>query len=435
MANPDLTNINAVVVGLGLTGQSCVKFLLEEGANVTAMDSRQGVQVSLDIPVFLGEYDVDILLSADLVLLSPGVDPLNPAVKTAIDNGIEVIGDVELFARYNRAKVIAITGSNGKSTVTSLIYEIFIQAGKSVLMGGNIGLPVLDLLDQKADFLVLELSSFQLERIASLSPMVATVLNVSDDHLDRHLTLEAYQQSKLRIYDNAKIKVVNRDDSLTWIDQFDANWSIGLSPAKQGFSCDPASGDILLNNDLFINLSDCLLKESHNLLNLQAASACALACGVDVSDIKKVASTFSGLAHRFETISTYNNIRWINDSKATNVGATVAAIQSLVKRSSGKLILIAGGDGKGADFSPLKTILRDSVDNLITLGKDGDRIACLVSFGVKVKDLNEAVVRANSLATPGDVVLLSPACASLDMFKNYQHRGDCFSQAVRELAA
>lgn len=431
----NLVNKKVVVLGLGLTGRSCVSFLLQQGANVVAMDSRDTIANDLQIPVILGKYDTDILCKAELVLLSPGIDPAHPAIQQARSAGVEVIGDVELFARVNDKPVIAITGSNGKSTVTSLVYEMIKASGKKVLMGGNIGLPVLELVEQNADFVVLELSSFQLETVSHLKPVVATVLNITEDHIDRHGNVNAYQAAKQRIYVDAEYKIINRDDPLTFVDGQNDDLSFGHGHSQQGFVCDDATQSILLNGETYVQQSDCLLTGSHNMLNIAAAAACAKAVNVSDAAIKEAAKSFGGLAHRFETVSHFKDVIWINDSKATNVGATIAAISSFNAQKSGKLVLIAGGDGKGADFEPLKAPLAEFVDLLITYGKDGDQIASLFANSLSAINLKEAVEIANQHTLAGDVVLLSPACASLDMFTNYQHRGAIFSQAVKELAA
>lgn len=430
-----LANKNIVVVGMGLTGLSCVRFLLAKDANVTAMDSRGELTLSLDIPLFLGEFDVAKLTQADLIVLSPGIDLNTPAIQQAIESGVHVIGDIELFAQFNTCPVIAITGSNGKSTVTHLVTDMCKAAGKKVLMGGNIGVPALDLLGQAADIIVLELSSFQLETTYSLQPLVATVLNITEDHLDRHGELATYQKIKLSVYKNCQFMVCNRDDILSYPINAKATISYGLSKSSTGFSWDNDNAKILFDGKAFLDSKSCLLVGAHNMLNIQAAAALAKVYGIDDHSIRQGAQRFGGLPHRCQTVSMFNNVRWINDSKATNVGATLAAINGLVSHSKGKLILIAGGEGKGADFSIMGNCLTQSVGLLITLGKDGDKIASLHSNNIKVKTIQDAVLVAAKHSQAGDIVLLSPACASLDMFVSYQQRGDCFIQAVQELAA
>lgn len=429
-----LANKNIVVVGMGLTGLSCVRFLLTKGAKVIAMDSRTELTLSLDIPLFLGEFDAVKLAQADLIVLSPGVDLNTPSIQQAIESGVNVIGDIELFAQFNTCPVIAITGSNGKSTVTHLVADMCRAAGKKVLMGGNIGVPALDLLEHSADVIVLELSSFQLETTYSLKPLVATVLNISEDHLDRHRDLHAYQQIKLKVYQNCEFVVCNRDDVLTCPVSTKATMSYGLSHSSDGFSWDDKTACILLDGKLFLDSKSCLLVGAHNMLNIQAAASLAKVLGIDDHSIRQGAKQFGGLPHRCQTVSMFNNVNWINDSKATNVGATLAAINGLASNKQGKLTLIAGGDGKGADFSVMAECLIQSVGLLITLGKDGDKIARLHPNNIKVQTIQEAVLVAAQHSQAGDIVLLSPACASLDMFVSYQQRGDCFAQAVKELA-
>lgn len=430
-----LANKHIVVVGMGLTGLSCVRFLLTKGAKVIAMDSRSELTLILDVPLFLGVFDTCKLTVADLIVLSPGVDVNTPAIQQAIEAGVHVIGDVELFAQFNRCPVIAITGSNGKSTVTHLVTDMCKAAGKKVLMGGNIGVPVLDLLDQTADVIVLELSSFQLETTYSLMPRVATVLNITEDHLDRHGDLATYQQIKLSIYQNSQFMVCNRDDILSYPINANPAMTYGLSKSNTDFSWDTNQASILLDGNIFLDSKHCLLVGAHNMLNIQAAAALAKVFGIDDASIRQGAQQFGGLPHRCETVAMLNDVRWINDSKATNVGATLAAINGLVSNIKGKLILIAGGEGKGADFSVMAECLTQSVGLLITLGKDGDKIACLHPDNIKVQTIQEAVLVAAKHSQAGDVVLLSPACASLDMFVSYQQRGDCFAHAVKALAA
>jgi UDP-N-acetylmuramoylalanine--D-glutamate ligase len=430
-----LANKNIVVVGMGLTGLSCVRFLLAKGAKVIAMDNRNELTLSLDIPLVLGELNSEKLSQADLIVVSPGVDLNNTAIQYAIESGVRVIGDIELFAQFNTCPVIAITGSNGKSTVTHLVVGMCKAAGKKVLMGGNIGVPALDLLEQTADVIVLELSSFQLETTYSLMPLVATVLNITEDHLDRHGDLSSYQQIKLSVYHHCQFMVCNRDDVLSYPVNSNVTISYGLSQSNSGFSWDNNNSCILLDGKIFLNSKRCLLVGAHNMLNIQAAAAMAKVFGIDDHSIRQGAQNFGGLPHRCQTVSMFNNVRWINDSKATNVGATLAAINGLVSNLDGKLILIAGGEGKGAEFSAMKECLTQFVGLLITLGKDGDKIAVLHSNNVKVQSIQEAVLVAAKHSQAGDIVLLSPACASLDMFVSYQQRGDCFAQAVQELAA
>ncbi|MEP0174888.1 MAG: UDP-N-acetylmuramoyl-L-alanine--D-glutamate ligase [Paraglaciecola sp.] len=434
MTKLNLANKKIVVVGMGLTGLSCVRFLKAKGAKVTAMDSRSELALKLDVPLFLGPFDGSRLNKADLIVLSPGIDLHLPVIQNAIQSGVQVIGDIELFAQFNETPVIAITGSNGKSTVTHLVVEMCKAAGKKVLMGGNIGIPVLDLLEKPADIIVLEISSFQLETTYSLAPLAATVLNISEDHLDRHGDLEAYQTIKLSIYQHAKNIVCNRDDILSYPINSKPALTFGTSNSSNGFSWDKQHNRILLNQLAYLDAQSCLLVGDHNMLNIQAAAALAKVTGIEDEYIKQGAREFGGLPHRCQTVSLVKDIRWINDSKATNVGATLAAIKGLMSDVKGQLILIAGGEGKEADFTPLNECIGESVDALITLGKDGKQIRSAKSASYSVTSIQQAVQQAAKLANSGDIVLLSPACASLDMFVSYQQRGDCFANAVKELA-
>ncbi len=430
-----LENKHVIVVGLGLTGQSCVKFLAGKCASLAAMDSRSNLTIDLPVACMLGPYDADILCQSDCIVISPGVSLDEPAIHLARKAGVDIIGDVELFARLNTLPVVAITGSNGKSTVTSLVAELLAQSDLQVAMGGNIGTPVLELLDKKADVVVLGLSSFQLESTHSLRPLVATILNVSDDHLDRHHSIENYQRIKQRIYHDAQYCVFNRDDKLTYPPKVQGQYSFGSNTAEHGFGYNKSTVSIEKDRQLFLAAEDCQLVGSHNMLNIQAAAIMAQLAGATKNAIVDVAKSFRGLSHRFELVKNSNGIRWINDSKATNVGATVAAITGLTDAMAGNLILIAGGDGKGADFTPLSEVFESHVSVLIVLGKDGPQLAKLKEGSILVQSLTDAVKLAAQKAESGDVVLLSPACASLDMFDNYQHRGECFTNAVEGIAA
>ncbi|WP_102797243.1 UDP-N-acetylmuramoyl-L-alanine--D-glutamate ligase [Bowmanella denitrificans] len=434
MVNYKLVDKQVAVVGLGLTGQSCVRFLLAQGAKVTAYDSRPHLDVQLpeDVKVHLGPFDASRLSQAQLILLSPGLPLAAPAIQAAKAAGVEVIGDIELFARFNRKPVLAITGSNGKSTVTTLVRDMLQASGIKTAMGGNIGTPALDLLAQDYDVAVLELSSFQLETTYSLAPKAATILNISPDHLDRYADLAAYRQAKLRIYAQAALCVYSRLDALTRPEHSANIISFGLDSPADGLGYQSDSGWVLNQGEALLNVHQCSLVGEHNLLNIQAAAALALAGGATTEGIRIACGSFKSLPHRCELVREHRGVRWVDDSKGTNIGATEAAINGLRGQVSGKLLLIAGGDGKGADFNELLPSLA-KVDKLICLGKDGPAIAALKSGAELVDSMAKAVALADSLADSGDMVLLSPACASLDMFDNYHHRGQVFAQAVEAL--
>ncbi|MGX9461019.1 UDP-N-acetylmuramoyl-L-alanine--D-glutamate ligase [Shewanella sp. A14] len=435
------TQYTHIVLGLGATGLSAVRFLVAKGIKPLVMDSRRNppgavalAQEFADIELLAGGFDCRYLVQAKQIIISPGVPIDTPEVRAAVDMGIEVIGDVELFARElaeRKPCVVGITGSNGKSTVTTLVYDMLRAAGMSVAIGGNIGTPALDLLADNIDFYVLELSSFQLETTHSLNCIAATCLNVSEDHMDRYSDLNSYREAKLRLYTQSRFVMYNRDDRLTYpLEPMNQN-NFGLG-VPEGDEWGLSDGKIFHGDSEIINLSDVRLIGSHNHANLLAAMALADACGVAKDAMIAVAKSFVGLSHRCELIAIKQGVSYINDSKATNVGATVAALEGL-NSHLGDLYLIAGGDGKGGDFSPLAGPL-DNITQLITLGRDGPKIAKLKADSLQVASMAEAVTKAAELATSGDIVLLSPACASLDMYKNFMARGDDFKQCVELLA-
>ncbi|GIU10332.1 UDP-N-acetylmuramoyl-L-alanine--D-glutamate ligase [Shewanella glacialipiscicola] len=429
-----------IVLGLGATGLSVVRYLCGKGITPLVMDSRrqppgaETLSTSFpDVKLISGGFDCRYLVQASQIIISPGIAMYTPEVRVALDMGIEVIGDIELFAREiadRKPCVIGITGSNGKSTVTTLVGEMAREAGIAVAVGGNIGLPALDLLHENADLFVLELSSFQLETTHSLKCVAATCLNISEDHMDRYSDLAAYRAAKLRLYKQSRAVLFNRDDKLTIPPEPMNQNSFGLAAPK----CDEwgiSDGKIYHGSSEIISIAEVSLLGSHNHANLIAAMAL-----VDFVDVSKqvmvdVARTFTGLSHRCEVVAIKNGITYVNDSKATNVGATVAAIDGLSDHL-GDIILIAGGDGKGADFTPLTAALA-KVTHLITLGRDGNKIAALKAGAFKVDSMAAAVAKATELATSGDIVLLSPACASLDMYSNFMARGDDFRGLVEQL--
>ncbi len=429
-----------IVLGLGATGLSVVRFLTGKGISPLVMDSRRqppGMDKLAadfpDVPLVSGGFDCRHLVQAQQIIISPGIAVDTPEVRAAMDMGIEVIGDVELFARElaERAPcVLAITGSNGKSTVTTLVGEMAAADGKKVAVGGNIGVPALDLLSQLADLYVLELSSFQLETTHSLKCIAATCLNISEDHMDRYADLEAYRQAKLRLYPQSKLSVFNRDDPATQPNDPCHTTSFGLG-IPEGDEWGLMDGKVYHGSSEIMNLLDVALIGAHNHANLLAAMVLCEAVGISREAMVTVAREFTGLSHRCELVASHDNIAWVNDSKATNVGATVAALNGL-RDHLGDIILIAGGDGKGADFEPLRFAFQ-SVAHLITLGRDGDKIAELKDGAFRVANMAEAVDKAKSLANPGDIVLLSPACASLDMYTNFMARGDDFRANVERV--
>jgi len=437
-----------VVVGLGKTGLSCVRFLKSRGYPVAVNDTRENppgldelrAEFS-DVEVSLGRLDASLLRRAREIVASPGISVNEPELAAASkEAGIPVAGDVELFCREVKAPIVAITGSNAKSTVTTLVGLMAKNAGIDVGVGGNLGLPVLDMLRQQGEqpLYVLELSSFQLETTHSLKAAVAVVLNISEDHMDRYDSMQAYHQAKHRIFRNCQHYVINRDDALTvpLIEENVPKSSFGLGAPDLGqFGVMVKDGEKYLaqGRELLMPVRDMKIRGDHNVANALACLALGQAVGLPMGVMLETLRTFPGLRHRCELISEKNGVAWYNDSKGTNVGATLAAINGLGAAIDGKLILIAGGVGKGQDFSPLSAPLVKFARALVLIGEDGPKIATAVTGSVEKVNaltLREAVEKARALAQAGDAVLLSPACASFDMFKHYEDRGEQFVTAV-----
>ena len=441
--------MNSVVVGLGKTGASCVRYLAKRGDRVSATDSRRappGLEelgaLARSIDLRLGGFDLSLLDGASQLLMSPGVALEEPIARLARDRGIEVLGDVELFARNVQAPVIGITGTNGKSTVTSLVARMAAAAGRTVLAGGNLGTPALDLLEKPVpDLYVLELSSFQLETTSSLHLQAAVVLNVSADHLDRYPSVAAYARAKARIFSKAATVVLNADDPL--VAAMRAPASAGSQARTVTFSIERSDADFTLlragTQSLLARRGEALLDAArmkitglHNAANALAALALGEAAGLPMPAMLAALETFPGLPHRSEWIADVAGVRFVDDSKGTNVGATIAAVSGM----PGPLVMIAGGLGKGQDFTPLAQAFRGKVRHVVLIGQDAGVLAAALDDVCPtqiVASMPEAVFAAARAARAGDTVLLSPACASLDMFRDYGHRGDVFAAAVREL--
>jgi UDP-N-acetylmuramoylalanine--D-glutamate ligase len=411
------------------------------------MDSREAPpnlepfkQEFSDIDLYLGELDEVILCRASEIVVSPGLSLRTPALRNAITAGVSVVGDVELFARAVNHPVIAITGSNAKSTVTTLVGEMAEACGLSVAVGGNLGVPVLELVDkQNVDVFVLELSSFQLETTSSLKPVAATILNVSHDHMDRYESLAEYHQVKQRIYRHAETVVINRQDALTQ-PPLSKNAKVisfgnGSSDMKNfGFANQGEKVCLSYQFKPLLAVDELLIKGRHNHLNALASLALGTAAGFDMQGMLAALKSYKGLPHRCEYIATINSAIYINDSKATNVGATVAALEGFAGEKN--IILLAGGDGKGADFSPLVKAVTDNVKLVILIGRDADKLHAVLNATVNCiyqDSLISATQCAMQYAEKCDVVLLSPACASFDMFTGFEDRGRQFSHAVQEL--
>lgn len=438
---------HSIIFGLGDTGLSCARFLARHGIPFAAIDTREHPPAAAalmaafpDARVVTGLTDPALIVQCEQLLLSPGVPRGHAVVEAALERGIEVIGDIELFARHARAPVLAVTGSNGKSTVVTMVTAILTAAGLDVRTGGNIGTPALDLLGAtEPDCYVLELSSFQLESTRTLAPVAAALLNVSPDHMDRYATFADYVKTKLSIANRAQTFVVNFDDPALRAAQTPATVR-GFSlqgAAGASYGCEHADGAawLVAHGERVIRVDEIAAAGQHNRINALAAIALTDAMAVPRGAQRDALMAFSGLPHRCQTVRVHNDVEWIDDSKGTNVGATCAAITGVFAARSG--VLIAGGQGKGADFAPLATALSGRVRSVVLIGQDAAAIARAVEPVVDVQfalDMRAAVTAAATLARPGDAVLLSPACASLDMFANFAARGDAFAAAVNELA-
>ncbi len=456
MAELIASNRLTVVVGLGATGLSVARFLSAQGEPFVVVDSREQppalAQLRSELPAVrteLGALNAATLCSADQLIVSPGLALDTPALVEAAHAGVDIMGDIELFARHAEAPIVAITGSNGKSTVTSLLGEMARLAGKNAGVGGNLGTPALDLLGDDKDLYVLELSSFQLETVKSLGAEVATVLNVSPDHMDRYGTILDYHRAKHRVFKGARQIVVNRNDSLSQplIGDGVKQWNFALGKPDFGaFGLLEQQGEswLAFQFEPLLAVGELRIKGRHNIAN--ALAALALGHAVDLPRAAMLAAlrSFSGLPHRCQNIAQHQGVVWIDDSKATNVGATVAAIEGLsaeplnAAASVANIILIAGGQAKGQDFSALTKALPGKVKQVVLMGQDAAQIEqalaqCVPSH--RETSMGDAVGAAARLAVEGDIVLLSPACASFDMFSGFEARGRCFAEAVAELGS
>ena len=437
-----------IVVGLGKSGMSLVRFLAQQGVRFAVADTRANppelATLQRDYPeveVRCGELDVDFLCRASELYVSPGLALATPALREAAARGVKMSGDIDLFTRYAKAPIVAITGSNAKSTVTTLVGEMAAAAGRKVAVGGNIGTPALDLLSDDVELYVLELSSFQLETTERLGAEVATCLNISEDHMDRYDGMAQYHLAKHRIFRGARQVVVNRDDALSRpliADQVPC-WTFGLGkPDFKRFGLIEENGEkqLAFQFEALMPTAELKIRGAHNQSNALAALALGHAVGLPFEAMLQTLRRFVGLPHRCQWVRELRGVGYYDDSKATNVGAALAAIEGLGADIAGKLVLIAGGDGKGADFSALKAPVSRFCRAVVLLGRDAEQIADALGDAaplVRVKTLDEAVQRCAELAQSGDAVLLSPACASLDMFKNFEERGRLFAQAAEGL--
>ncbi len=437
-ASPRYAGRHLLVVGLGLSGVSALRYLAREGATLTVTDSRAapaGIEALraefAQVDFHLGAFAAARPLSQfDEAVISPGVSLDEPFVRELAAAGVPLLGDVELFARVVAAPVVAITGSNGKSTVTTLVGEMAKAAGLRVAVGGNLGQPALDLLADDVELYVLELSSFQLETTYNLPLRAATNLNLSQDHLDRHGSMDRYAAIKARIFDHCEFAVVNRDDARVMRHAPQGATTFGLDAnADYGIDRD----QLVHRGEPLLALSDLKIQGLHNAANALAAIALADAAGISRRASITALMAFAGLPHRCAFVADTGGVVWLDDSKGTNVGATLAALQGL----QGPIVWLGGGQGKGQDFAPLAAPLAEKGRAAVVYGQDAQAIEDAIVGALPVyreADLAASVRRARALAQAGDRVLLSPACASLDQFKNYVERGQRFAEAVRAFA-
>jgi UDP-N-acetylmuramoylalanine--D-glutamate ligase len=449
--------MHSVVVGIGKTGASCLRYLRKRGIAVSATDSRRappGLQelgpAAQGLDLRLGGFDLSLLEDASQLVISPGVSLQEPIAVAARERGIEIVGDVELFARAARAPVIGITGTNGKSTVTTLVARMAAAAGRRVLAGGNLSPPALDLLEQAVpDLYVLELSSFQLDTTTSLKPLAAVVLNVSADHLDRYASVTQYAESKARIFSTAATIVLNADDPLVArmgapragaprvaaprvvtfsVERTDTDFSL----LRQGTSSAGPQIWLSRRGEKLLGLARLKIQGLHNAANALAALALGEAAGLPMDAMCEALESFPGLPHRCAWVADIGGVRYVDDSKGTNVGATLAAVSGM----PGPLVMILGGEGKGQDFTPLAAAFRGKVRHAVLIGRDAPLLAAALAGVCSTEtaaSMQAAVGAASACAQAGDTVLLSPACASLDMFRDYAHRGEVFAAAVHAL--
>lgn len=428
-----------VIIGLGLTGLSSIEFFIEKGVRPRVMDTRINPPNTHLLPDLLeyhfGSLNQKWILEADLIVVSPGVVLSDPFINKAVEAGVEVIGDIELFCRENRVPIVAITGSNGKSTVTTLVGKMALNAGLRVGIGGNIGIPVLTLLKKNYQLIVLELSSFQLETTYSLQAQVATILNISEDHRDHYPQgMVQYRAAKLRIYENAHTSVINIDDELTKPKKdINTNYSsFGMYIGDYHLYKQKNTVWLQAHGKNVLEISKMKLCGRHNHINALAALSLADAVGIPHSSSIPILTTYSGLSHCFQEVFKKKGITWINDSKSTNVCSTKAALEGLT--IEGTLYLLLGGYGKSANFLPLLPLLQGGNIRIYCFGRDGKKLAKLRP---EISQYTDTLQQAMRLLSPklvnGDLVLLSPACSSVDQFRNYEQRGNEFAYLAKEL--
>lgn len=452
MLSFDISGKSVLVVGLGKSGVASALFLKEKGARVSVSDSKTEAELHEHIPILLdhgiavetGGHGDRTFQKQDLIVISPGVPVNAAALEPARKQGIPIIGEVELAARFLKGKLVAITGSNGKTTTTALAGEVVRAGGAKTLVGGNIGTPAISLVPESSEqsWTVLEISSFQLETIEQFHPNVAVVLNVTPDHLDRHGTFEVYWEAKRRIFENqaaTDFAVLNADDPEA------AKMAAGLKSQLRWFSRKkPVEAGAFVKGDRIfyvdgggereiMSLADMQLKGAHNVENVLAAVAIGVIVGVPAQNIREAVKNFKAVEHRLEYVATINGVEFYNDSKATNVDATIKALESFPRN----IHIILGGKDKGSDYTVLKPLLKERVKRVYTIGAAAGKIESHIGGSTVITragTLDAAVRKAMDAAISGDVVVLAPACASFDQFNSYEHRGRVFKELVQQMA-
>jgi UDP-N-acetylmuramoylalanine--D-glutamate ligase len=449
----DLKNKRVLVVGLGKSGLSAAMFLRGQGARVTVSDTRSAVALEKEIPALLdagimvesGGHGLLTFRRQDLIVISPGVPMDTPEVKQVVAFGLPVIGELELASRYLQGRVVAITGSNGKTTTTTLVGKIFADAGRPTLVGGNIGLPVIDLVAKSTaeTVSVLEVSSFQLETVEEFHPWIAVMLNITPDHLDRHGSFENYVAAKERIFaqqDANDFLVLNADDRVTQMcagrTKSEVFWFSGTKAVRRGaFVRDGVIVWVAKEGGVtepVMPVAEIPLKGAHNVENVLAAVCTARLAKIPAESVRASVAGFRAVEHRLEFVRKFNEVEYYNDSKATNVDAAMKAVASF----PGGIHLILGGKDKDSDYATMSDLLRKRVKVVYTVGSAAEKIERQLHGVVKMvsaQTIETAVAEAAKAAAPGDVVLLSPACSSFDQFENYEHRGRVFRQSAMEL--
>ncbi len=448
----DVKGKRVLVVGLGKSGIASALFLADQGARVAVSDTKSEEELHHEIPLLLdhgigveaGYHGERTFKEQELIVISPGVPSDVPQLMQARQAGIPVIGEVELAARYLKGHIVAITGSNGKTTTTALAGEIIAAGGKRTLVGGNIGTPAISFVGAATDdsWIVLEVSSFQLETIETFRPRIAVVLNVTPDHLDRHHSFENYAAAKARIFENqtaADFAVLNADDAtcaaMATQTKAAIHWFSRQHEVERGAL---VRDDAIIWRDAngeqsIMPVSEIALKGAHNVENVLAAVSAGMLAGVAASDIRRAVANFKAVEHRLEYVTTISGVAYYNDSKATNVDATIKALESF----PGRIHLILGGKDKGSDYTVLNPLLTERVKRVYTIGAAARKIESQIKGAPVVSSgtIDNAVRQAHDFATDGDIVLLAPACASFDQFVSYEHRGRVFKDLVRQLAS